>query len=98
MTIDAVASVPVGQSAFLEFADGQVTGNAGCNQLNGPATIGEDTITFGPIVTTRRACPDAQALETHILEVLTGEVAYEIDGDQARLTHTSGTGLECVRV
>jgi heat shock protein HslJ len=95
VTLDAVSSVPVGQAAFLEFADGQVSGNAGCNQLHGAATIGEDTITFGPIATTRRACPDATALEAHVLEVLTGEVAYEIDGDQARLTHASGKGLEC---
>jgi heat shock protein HslJ len=94
VTVDAVSSVPVGQAAFLEFADGQVTGDAGCNRLNGIATVGADTITFGPIATTRRACPDAHALEAHVLEVLTGEVAYEIDGDRARLTHASGKGLD----
>jgi heat shock protein HslJ len=90
----AVSSVPAGLSASLVFADGKVAVDSGCNRGSGTAAIGETSITFGPIATTRMACPEpAMNLEQFVLGVLSGEVAYEIDADQLHLLGAGG-GLD----
>jgi heat shock protein HslJ len=93
ITSNAVSSVPPNATAFLEFDGGKVTGSTGCNRLNGPAKVGQDTITFGPIATTKMLCPDAQALENHVLAVLSGDVEYMIDAGELTLTASTGQGL-----
>jgi heat shock protein HslJ len=43
----------------LEFhkADGKVMGNSGCNRLSGSYKIEGNKITFGPMISTKMACP-----------------------------------------
>ncbi len=90
---DAVSSVPTGVTASLVFADGSVAVETGCNTGSGTAAITDTTITFGPIATTRMACPDPQMeVEALVTQVLSGEVAYEIDADTLRLSN-GGVGL-----
>lgn len=89
----AVSSVPAGLTSTLVFADGKVT-YAGCNRGSGDATVGEATIVFGPIATTRMACPGpSMELEQFVLGVLTGEVTYSIDADVLHLLGAGG-GLD----
>ena len=89
----AVSSVPAGLSSTLVFADGKVA-YAGCNQGSGSATIGESTITFGPMATTRMACPQpAMDLEQFVLGVLSGEVTATVDADALHLLGAGG-GLD----
>ncbi|PTR31781.1 heat shock protein HslJ [Rhodococcus sp. OK519] len=74
--------------------NGQATGSTGCNRFNGPAQVGDGTIDFGPLATTRMACPtDVAEVERAVLHVLDGEVTYTIDGAVLRLTKADGTGL-----
>lgn len=74
--------------------DGQVTGSTGCNRFSGPVRVGDSTITFGPLATSRMACPDDVAeVEQAVLHVLDGEVTYAVDGATMRLTKADGTGL-----
>lgn len=88
-----VSSVP--QGASLTFADGSVAVKGGCNSGSGEATIGDGTITFGPIATTRMACEDAlMELEAKVLAVLDGEVTYTVDGDTMVLTNADDLGLQ----
>lgn len=95
---DAVStSTALEQSApQLSIADnGAVTGNAGCNRVNGTADVYESTIVFGPLATTRMACPDEVAeVERAVLHVLDGEVQAVVDSDTLRLTKPDGYGLE----
>jgi len=78
---DAVSSVPIGATASLTFKSGSVTVEAGCNSGSGSYTLGEGTITFGPLVMTRRPCEaGVMGLETAMTQVLTGEATYAIDG------------------
>jgi heat shock protein HslJ len=87
----AVSSMPAGVTATLEFADGKVSVRSGCNSGSGPAEIGDTAITFGPIGTTKMACDDpAMAVETHVLRVLSGDVAYSIEAGS--LTMLGGGG------
>ncbi len=89
----AVSSVPVGLTSTLVFADGKVA-YKGCNSGSGTATIGKETITFGPIATTRMACPQpAMDLEQFVLGVLTGEVTATVDADVLHLLGAGG-GLD----
>jgi heat shock protein HslJ len=86
ITADAVSSVPLGATAALTFDAGTVNVEAGCNTGSGSYTLGEGSVTFGPIATTRMACADeAMALEAAVLQVLTGEATYEIDADTLTL-------------
>ncbi len=55
----AVVSVVEGSDVNMTFsADGNVTGNASCNRYNGPVEQSGDRITFGALLSTKRACAD----------------------------------------
>lgn len=93
---DPNAAVSAGMAppkAYLEFADGKVTGSDGCNRISGSATIAGDMITFGPIASTKMACPGVQGTEA-VHQALTGEVTWRIDYNVLTLTNASGAGLQ----
>jgi len=77
---DAAMSVPGDVVARLQFADdGTFHVEPGCNTGNGSYVAGEGVISFGPIGLTRMACPgDRDRVERAVLEVLSGEVEFEI--------------------
>lgn len=78
----------------LEFGTGgMVSGLAGCNRFTGSATIGEGTIEFGPLASTRMACPDEATtqLETEYLAALDQAATWTMEGDS--LTLGGGTEL-----
>jgi heat shock protein HslJ len=86
VTTDAVSSVPAGAEASLTITDGTVAVDTGCNVGSGGVEVGEDTLTFGPIAVTERACADEiMQLEAAVLAVLQGEVSYEVDGTSLSL-------------
>ncbi|HUV16982.1 MAG TPA: META domain-containing protein [Ilumatobacteraceae bacterium] len=96
---EAVSSVPMDATASITIADdGTVAVDTGCNTGSGSVEVGDDTLTFGPIATTKMACPPEQTeLETSVLSVLQGEVTYTIDGDSLSLRSGEGAdevGLE----
>ncbi|HUR76300.1 MAG TPA: META domain-containing protein [Sporichthya sp.] len=93
---DPNAAVSAGMAppnAYLEFADGKVHGSDGCNSLFGKATISGDTITFGPIGSTKKACPGVQGTD-QLRAVLTGAVQWSIDHNVLQLENASGAGLQ----
>jgi len=100
---DAVSSVPAGVTAAIQLANGRVDVNAGCNTGGGTVEVTADTLTFGPIGTTRMACePGAMAVETAVLSVLSSAVGYTIDADvltlkagAAGLTFRAATCAHC---
>lgn len=91
----SASSVPSDGEASLTFAEGdKVTGNTGCNALTGTAKVNGDKVTFGPIATTKKACPGgAGQLEQAVLAVLSGEVTMQIEADRLTLTNPNGKGL-----
>lgn len=91
---DAVGSVPVGVTAALRFADGQLELEAGCNRGGGAVEIADGIITFGPIGLTKMACDGPGSMvEQHVLSVLTGKVGFEIEAGVLRLGGGNGPGL-----
>jgi heat shock protein HslJ len=90
---DAVSSVPVGVTASIKIADGRAEINAGCNGGGGSVDVTADTLTFGPIATTKMACDAAaMSVETAVLAVLSGPVSYSIDADVLTID-AGGAGL-----
>ena len=90
-----VASHQAGsEKAWITFNGERVTGSTGCNELQGVVARDNGKLTFGDLVTTRRACVgDGAALESAFLDTLKGEVTYEIDSSRLKL-RARGNGLD----
>jgi heat shock protein HslJ len=74
-------------------AAGNINGSAGCNTYTGAATIEGDSISFGPLATTRMACTGAAGIaETAFLTAMQTVEAYAIDS-QGRLVLEDGVVL-----
>jgi putative lipoprotein len=59
--------------------DGTVSGSAGCNTFNGTYTVDGSSISFGPLASTKMACPVADmAVETAFLAGLAGAKTWSI--------------------
>lgn len=63
-----------GEALTLRFdaSEPRASGNGGCNLFNGPYTQSGESLHFGPMASTRRACVDEAATrqETEYLEAL----------------------------
>ena len=80
-----------------EFANGQITGENGCNRYNGTyqADAAKGTMTIGPnLATTQIACPGIRArLEQAYMAALPKVKKYEATAEQLTLLDGSGTVL-----
>jgi heat shock protein HslJ len=91
----AVVSVMADTQLTANFgADGNLTGFAGCNDYNATYTVsGTDTIQFGPVASTRKACdqpPGVMDQETQYLAALSTAATYTIDADQLEMRTADG--------
>ena len=53
---EGVSTVPVGIRASLRIVDGRAEVDTGCNTGGGDVTVTPDTLTFGPMLLTKKAC------------------------------------------
>lgn len=66
--------------------DGTVSGNGGCNRFGGSARIEGDSISFGDLMSTEMACPEAvmdQEMKLHA--ALAAARSFRIDTEQRKL-------------
>jgi heat shock protein HslJ len=93
----AVSSVVAGTEIDTTFGeDGSVSGSAGCNSFFAMYTNGGNSLTLGPIGTTKKYCSapaGSMEQEQTFVELLGQTNAYGIKGDQLVLTDTGGNGL-----
>lgn len=91
---DALVPVPDNANPNLIFADGAVSGNAGCNQFNGPVVIEDESIDFGALALTQVAC-DAEltALETAVVDLLENAATYSVEDGTLELFNADGLPL-----
>jgi heat shock protein HslJ len=75
----------------IEFKDGQLNGNVGCNSFGGEYTVDDDTINFGPIMSTMMFCegPIGEQ-EMGTLAVLQEKSTFVIDGNALTITSADG--------
>lgn len=89
----AVASLVAGSAITLDLEPGgRVTGNATCNRYVGAYAVDGEAISFGPLATTRMACPsDALAeQERAYLVALEAAAAWSARGGRLELRDVSG--------
>ena len=79
--------------ATLEIVDGRANIATGCNTGSGSVEVTEDTMTFGPVATTRMACIDEKVtrLEQTFLAVLEDEAKYNVSDGKLVITNRAGT-------
>ena len=63
----------------LDPKSGRATGSGGCNRISSTYTVKDSTLYFGPIVSTRMACPSMK-LETSFLGALKDVRRYRVSG------------------
>lgn len=96
VTGDTASTVPeTDPPATLRLSeDGTFQAYTGCNTLDGDFAERGTQLELTLRSTTDAACGgEVGALEEHILTVLDGEVAWEIDGQRLALTAPDGSGL-----
>jgi heat shock protein HslJ len=74
----------------IEFKDGQMSGDVGCNSFGGEYTVSGKTIKFGPVMSTMMFCDAVADQESSTLTVLQKDATFILNGD--RLTITSADG------
>jgi heat shock protein HslJ len=94
VTGQAVSSVPQGVVSTIRIVDGKLEVNTGCNSGGGDVTVTPDSLTFGPLVLTKKACEAGPAsVEGAVTSVLTGTVVYSINADVLVLDPRAAEGL-----
>lgn len=85
-------ALPPYARARLSFGpDGAVSGSTGCNDLQGRAEVGAETIDFGALVQTRRGCkPEQMRAERRVLGALRRATGWVVEGPELRLTNERG--------
>ena len=75
-------------------AGGAVGGDTACNRYRGQATLAGDRLAFGPLASTRRACPPAvMDQERRFLDALEATQRFALDGPFLLLKDADGRTL-----
>jgi heat shock protein HslJ len=90
----AVVTLIAGSEISLKFgADGQVSGNAGCNQYGGAYQAEGANLKVGPLVNTSMACASPEGVmeqETKYLAALQNAATYVIEGNTLTIRDAGG--------
>jgi len=79
-----------GTSITLQFGgDGRASGSSGCNSYGGTYTVTGDTLTFGQMISTMRACvdPKANEQEQNYLGALRSTNKFSLSDDRLSITY-----------
>jgi imidazolonepropionase-like amidohydrolase/heat shock protein HslJ len=86
---EAIPGQTGGRPITLSFSpDGRVSGSGGCNRVSGSYTRQGDALKFGPLATTRMACP-AMDLERRFLGALAATARWKIVSGALELSDAS---------
>lgn len=88
----AVVGPEADSALTLRFDDGEISGDSGCNRFNGSYTIEGDRISMGPLMSTRRLCPEPlMDQEQLFLAALQSAVRWQIDGNTLDMHQEGGS-------
>ncbi len=90
---ESVTAVLPDSTPTLNFAEGQVSGNASCNSYSGEVTLGEDgAMTVGMLASTLMACADEAMMqqEADFMAALAQVTSYTLSGSQLTLQTPDG--------
>lgn len=88
--------IPLEHKANIAFENGRMSGSVGCNRLGADYQYKNHSVSFGPVMSTRMACPDPIGrLETIFVKVL-GEYVETGFYDDGRMVLTGQGGNAAV--
>ena len=79
--------------AWISIEPDRLSGNAGCNAINGRAEISAGTVSIGPIAGTKKMCPggNRMAVERSLVERLNSADKLTFDGGDMVLSGGAGS-------
>ena len=87
----ALQQPPADAEVTLTFADGAAGGKSGCNRYRSAVAIGDGTLTFGPAMCTKIACPTpAMEVEQAYLRALEVVATWRIADSALELRDSGG--------
>lgn len=87
-----------GDNYALQFGEGRLTGQAGCNRMSGPFRQRGASLTAGPIISTRMACPGPRmAHERALAQLLRGPVRIAFPAGDVLVLSGSGVTVRLRR-
>ena len=90
----AVVTPPSGGTPTLRLGEGGgLAGSTGCNTLKSTYAVNGQSLSFGPIGTTRKYCSAAWDTERAFLSVLAKVRGYAVDGNTLVLSGGNGETL-----
>jgi putative lipoprotein len=78
-------------SLVLASEGRRASGFSGCNDFAGEFDTDGNTLTFGPLASTRKACMDGMEQEQTMLQALSNVASYAIEGDSLALMTPDGS-------
>ncbi|MEW6085021.1 MAG: META domain-containing protein [Chloroflexota bacterium] len=82
------------ETSIIFGEDGQVNGSAGCNGFGGDYSVGDGTITFGPLVSTLMFCEGpAGDQEAAVFSVFFETATFAVDGNTLTITSADGSSV-----
>ena len=87
VSYNQTASVPDVETS-IEFKDGQMSGNVGCNGFGGEYTVNGDQIEFGPVMSTMMFCEAVADQESSTLAAMQNDATFILNGDRLTITST----------
>jgi heat shock protein HslJ len=83
-----------GRDTYIQFAEKNVSGFSGCNRFRGSYTYADGKLSFGPLASTRMACPPEQMeTERKILQLLEATKTAEATHKTLKLQDGTGAAL-----
>ncbi|PMR76464.1 META domain-containing protein [Billgrantia endophytica] len=77
----------------LHAEESRVAGSTGCNRLAGSYQLENESLSFGPLVTTRMACLQGGETEQAFLSALEAAATWQIEGQALTLSDESGAAV-----
>jgi len=77
----------------IEFKDGQMSGNVGCNGFGGEYKVSGDMLEFGPVMSTMMFCENVAEQESTVLSTLQEKTSFAFDGNVLTITSANGNSF-----
>ncbi|MBW6390694.1 META domain-containing protein [Billgrantia antri] len=77
----------------LHAEENRVAGSTGCNRLAGNYHLESESLSFGPLVTTRMACLQGGETEQAILAALEATATWQVEGQTLSLMDEAGSAV-----
>lgn len=89
----AVVSTLAGAELTMEFADGTISGSAGCNSFTSSYEASGSSLTIGAVAATKKLCAEPAGVmdqEAQFLQALATAATYRVEGDKLEIRTADG--------